>query len=456
MTDRQGLVFPEGFVWGTATAGHQIEGHNDASDWWRFEQEGKILDGTKSGACVDYWNRYEEDHDLMVKLGYPAFRLGVEWAKIEPEDGRIDGAAVERYRKILQSLKRHNIKICLTIYHWVLPQWFAAGGGWLRDDAVKRFLKFAELVVKEFGEYPDIWVTLNEPTVPTSAGYFAGEFPPEKSDIGAFLKATEALMRAHAACYKLIHDNVPGAPGGGPTLAGIAHAYQAVAPYGSPGLAAVFENIMAKFYAFFSFKAWDRILTAGSLPFPFLFKNLSALKDSCDFAGVNYYTRYSPRFDSSLRNQMFVDISSVPEGAETTQMGWEIFPQGFYDTLMYVWDLYKKPVFILENGIADDTDARRPSYTLEHLAKVHQAISDGADIRGYFHWSFLDNFEWKHGFSKRFGLVACDWDDPKLERRPRPSAHMYSEVVRENGITPEIVRKYAPDYAGKITPGTGA
>ncbi|HOX29280.1 MAG TPA: family 1 glycosylhydrolase, partial [bacterium] len=202
------LEFPKGFVWGTSTAGHQIEGHNSHSDWWRFEHEGKIKDGTVSGKCMDYWNRYEEDHDLMTTLGYKAFRLGIEWAKIEPDDGRIDRAAIERYKKILQSLRDHNLQICLTLYHWVLPLWFADKGGWLWEDAVARFMKFTEIAVNEFAEFPDLWVTLNEPLVPAAAGYLAGEFPPEKKSIKFYGKVTGKLLRAHALNYELIHKTV--------------------------------------------------------------------------------------------------------------------------------------------------------------------------------------------------------------------------------------------------------
>ena len=141
------LTFPYNFVWGTATAGHQIEGHNNTSDWWVFEHEGKILYGTVSGRCMDYWNRYEQDHALMNTLGYPAFRLGIEWARVEPREGQFDAEAIEHYRAILRNLKERNIRICLTLYHWVLPLWFAARGGWTRPDAADRFMRFVEHVV---------------------------------------------------------------------------------------------------------------------------------------------------------------------------------------------------------------------------------------------------------------------------------------------------------------------
>lgn len=441
---RQRLDFPEGFLWGTATAGHQIEGHNYSSDWWEFEQAGKIDDGTVTGANVDYWNRYEEDHDLMAELGFQVFRLGIEWAKIEPEDGVIDRGAIEHYRKILQSLRDRDIKICLTIYHWVLPQWFAKGGGWLREDAVERFVDYAGVVARELGEFPDLWVTLNEPLVPALAGYLAGLFPPEISDFRSYCTVFNRLLRAHAGTYEAIHRYAPQAPDGEKTKAGVATAYQDIQPYGGPGLAGVYENIMAKVFAYGSFEAWDRAVKRGRAPFPYGSENIHLLKDSYDFCGVNYYTRKSLKFDPQKKDEAFVDMEAAPPGVETTQMGWQIYPPGFYKVLMQVWKLFGKPIYITENGIADDADKQRPGYTLKHIAQVHRAMEDGADIRGYMHWSYIDNFEWKEGFAKKFGLIECAHDDPQLERKPRKSARMYSEIIHENAITRDIVDRYAP------------
>ncbi len=444
MAEKQ-LRFPEGFLWGTSTAGHQIEGHNDKSDWWKFEQEGKVLDGSKSGVNIDYWNRYEEDHEIMTKLGYQLFRLGLEWARIEPEDGKFDMKAIERYRQILTSLRKRNIKICLTIYHWVLPLWFAESGGWLRPDAVGRFIRFSELVVKELGEFPDIWVTLNEPMVPAAAGYLAGEFPPEIKSPKKYGIVAKKLLECHARCYPLIHNNVKSAPDGSPTQAGIAMAYQWIEPWGSPGLAGKYEKIMSRLWEKGGFLGWDEAIISGRAPWYFGGGGeIPGLKDSYDFCGVNYYFRSSIKFDKTKSAQVFIDFQSVPDGIEKTQMGWQIYPPGFYKTFMRVWDMFKKPIYITENGIADDVDKQRPKYLLEHIAQVHRAIQSGADIRGYFQWSFIDNFEWREGFSKKFGLIACDANDPELKRTPRPSAYMYSDIIKENAITEEILKKYAP------------
>ncbi|MFA6450539.1 MAG: family 1 glycosylhydrolase, partial [bacterium] len=331
------IAFPEGFIWGTASAGHQIEGHNDKSDWWKFEQEGKVYDGTVSGRAVDYWNRYEEDHELMSTLGYQGFRLGIEWAKIEPEDGRFDMDAVEHYRKILQSLRDRKIKICLTLYHWVLPLWFADKGGWEHKDAVDRFIRYSELIVKELGEFPDLWVTLNEPGVPPTAGLFAGIFPPEKKSVSSYAAASRALLKSHARCYKLIHDMVPNAPDGGPTMVGVANAYQYVTAYGSPNIFAAYEKLMAPFVAYASYIAWDYSVATGWILPPFGLEFVPGLKGSYDFCGVNYYTRMSLKFDPSKKDEMMIDMHGIHPGIDVNQMGWENYPPGYFKTLKFVW-----------------------------------------------------------------------------------------------------------------------
>jgi beta-glucosidase len=443
---QQALVFPKEFVWGTATAGHQIEGHNIHSDWWKFEQEGKIYDGTKSGRCMDYWNRYEEDHELMEKLGYKAFRLGIEWAKIEPEEGRFDMKAIEHYRKILKSVRKHGMKICLTLYHWVLPLWFAQKGGWESDSAFEKFDRFVKFAVDEFGEFPDIWVTINEPSSPSTAGYLMGIFPPEKKSFIAYCAVIKKFLLAHAMAYKTIHDKVQLAPDGGPVMVGIAQAYQHVEAFGSPGLFGVFEGMMSQILSYGSFRGWDRSIVTGRIQMPYgLNEFVSILKDSYDYCGVNYYTRMSMKFDQNKPDQVFVEPYAIPEGMKINQMGWQNYPPGFHKVLSYVWETFHKPIYITENGCADAVDDQRREYTLEHLAQIHRAIGDGIDVRGYYHWSYMDNFEWREGFVKKLGLVACDHTDPELKRIPRKSAYMYSDIIKKNAITAAIVKKYSPE-----------
>jgi beta-glucosidase len=229
------LLFPDGFLWGTATAGHQIEGGNVHSNWWTWEQEGLVKDGTRSGRACDYWNRYSEDHALMQEHGHNVFRLGVEWARIEPEPGRIDREAVARYRAILEDLRARGLQVCLTLNHWVVPQWFADRESWLAADALQCWEAFVRLVARELGDLVDLWVTLNEPMVPVLAGYLSGYHPPCRRSPLQAARVFHRLLQAHALAYHVLHEMVPRAPTGGPSMVGFAGAYQLVEPFHESG-----------------------------------------------------------------------------------------------------------------------------------------------------------------------------------------------------------------------------
>ncbi len=444
------LQFPDGFVWGTATAGHQVEGGNKASDWWEWETLGLIEDGTRSGRAVDYWNRFEEDHALMASFGLKAFRLGIEWSRIEPERGKIDKDAVVRYHKIFQSLRRHNIKICLTIYHWVLPAWVAKQGDWLNPKTLCHLEEFAKVVLDEFGEYPDLWITLNEPMVPAVAGNLLGLFPPQRRSLRHYRAIVKALLKAHASLYELIHTKVPLAPDGGPTKVGVAQAYPSVEPWGSGGMRGIYERGMSDLAKYLGYGAWDSAILSGRSGLFGIGHKDKILYNSYDFCGINYYYRTSLRFDGSRKEQFYLDELAVPDGITTTDMGWQIYPEGLYGMLEYVWRRFQRPIYITENGIADSDDRLRPSYILRHVAQIYRAIQNGIPVCGYYHWSFIDNFEWREGFAKKFGLIEVDHTDDDLERKPRPSAELFGEIIKTNGITKDMVKKYAPEAFEEI------
>lgn len=444
------LTFPDGFIWGTSTAGHQVEGGNEFSDWWAWEKKGFVDDGTVSGRAMDYWNRHEEDHVLMKTLDYKGFRLGIEWARVEPTKGCFDLKVIAHYRRILQSLRSHGFNICLTLHHWVLPQWVADEGDWLTPGTVDHFLGYAAFVVEELGEFPDFWVTLNEPMVPAIMGNFLSRFPPQRHSIRAYRAVCRSYLRAHAGCYKLIHRLRPSAPDGSRTKVGVAMAYPWIEPWMSRGPAGWYERLAAFVVRRAAFQGWDHSILTGLSHWIHGGPAVEGIKDSYDYCGINYYMRASLKFDRRIRSQYWIDDTKAPPGVEVTQMGWQIFPKGLYCTICEVWKRFRKPILITENGLADDTDSQRPRYIIEHLAQVHRAIREGIPILGYFHWSFLDNFEWRAGFSKRFGLVAVRHDDPELRRVPRPSAHLYSKIARTNSITREMVTTYAPELVESV------
>lgn len=452
MTEQR-FDFPENFIWGTSTAGHQVEGGNQHSDWWSWEQQGWINDGTLSGRSVDYWNRYEQDHDLMNRLGYPAFRLGIEWARVEPQRGVFNREAIEGYRRILESLRAHGIRICLTINHWVLPYWVSRQGDWMNPRTLDDFERFGRHIVKEFGAFPHIWVTLNEPMVPAIAGNLMDYFPPQRRSFKAYRNVSAGLLEAHARMYRVIHELAPHHPDGQVPLVGVAHAYPWIEPWGTRGLRGCWERLAVRIARLFAYAAWDRSIVTGRAHLLHGGRSMPGLRDSYDYCGVNYYTRMTLKFDAKRRDQWWIDAHDVPENVEKTQMGWQIYPPGMYHTLQQVWQRFGKPILITENGIADDADLQRPRYLLTHLLQVHRALQEGIPVIGYFHWSFVDNYEWREGFSQKFGLVAVDHRDPELRRTPRPSARLFSDIIRENAITESMLRQYVPDLIPDINAG---
>ena len=270
-------------------------------------------------------------------------------------------------------------------------------------------------------------------------------FPPQRRSFRDGKKVFHALLEAHARLYHLIHERVSKAPDGGPTQVGVAQAYPLIVPWGSSGMKGWYERVAATYGRRIAYEAWDKAIAEGKKCFPLGTNLMDGLRDTYDFCGVNYYLRTSFKFDASRRGQYLIDETCIPPGVSATQMGWQIYPEGFYQILCQVWDRFQKPILVTENGIADDQDLIRPCYLVQHLAALHRAIDDGVDVRGYFHWSFVDNFEWREGFKKKFGLIAVDHQDPSLERSPRKSAHLYSDIIRRNGITSDMVQLYGSE-----------
>jgi len=439
------LTFPDGFLWGSASSGHQVEGNNIHADWWAWEQAGHIRDGTVSGRAVDYWHRFEEDHGLMQQLGYNAFRLGIEWARIEPAPGAYQEEVLDHYERMLDSLLAHGQRICLTLYHWVLPQWAAERNGWQNPDNVDAFLRVAEQIIKRLGRYPHLWITINEPMVPAIAGNLIGMFPPGNKSFKAYRTVARALLTLHARLYGMIHEQVPNAPDGQATRVGVAQAYPVLAPWGSGHAAGLYERLAVRLFRHFAYEAWDGGIRSGRPRFIMQGPEIPGLENSYDYCGINYYTRMSLRFSSRHAHQAWIDETPIPDGIGKTQMGWQIHAPGMYHTIRHVWKQFGKPIYITENGIADQHDTMRPRYILDHLIQVHRAIKHGIPVKGYFHWAFTDNFEWREGFAKRFGLVAVDHNDPDLKRIPRRSAHLLGAIARDNAITRQTIHDYAPE-----------
>jgi beta-glucosidase len=390
--------FPRGFLIGASTAAHQIEGNNTTSNWWRLEHSGSPFVKEPSLDAADSLHRWPDDLDLVADLGYDAYRFSIEWARIEPEPGVFSRAMVQHYGRIIAGCRQRGIEPVVTLHHFTLPRWFASAGGWLAEDATDRFLRYLD-VLRPILE-PVRWaVTINEPNmVAIMARLAASPATADDTDTprdlpGVPLPAphaatTRGLIEAHDAARDLLHEQHPG------MAVGWSVANQAIraAPGGEELAAAFFEQVEA----------------------PYL---RAAIGD--DFIGVQSYTRNVIGPEGAVRTDA---------EATRTQTGWEYWPgaleQAVRDTAAVVGEV---PILVTENGIATDDDDRRIAYTADALTGLQRAMADGIDVRGYLHWSLLDNYEWG-SYHATFGLAG--WSPTTFDRDPKPSAAWLGEVAR--------------------------
>lgn len=417
------FTFPPGFRWGTATSSHQVEGHNVHNDWWAWEQQpGRIKGGDRSGAACRWWTAAEADFDRAAALHQNAHRLSIEWSRIEPAPGRWDGAALDRYREMAAALRARGIEPMVTLHHFTNPLWFAEQGGWERPDAPERFARYVEYVVPALREHVPIWCTLNEPVGWAVSAYAAGRWPPGRRSLTAAVRALGNLVRAHAAAYRAIHRLQPGA------LVGIAHYFRLFDP-ADPGSG--LDRLVAGAQDRFVNAAFLDALTAGRVRALPWIADVPDAAGTLDFIGVNYYTRDLVAFDLSVPQRLFGRNFSNP-GAPQSDGGYgEIYPEGLGRVLRRAAG-YRRPLYVTENGLPDADDDQRAAFIVAHLREVHNAIAEGVDVRGYYHWSLVDNFEWAEGWSLRFGLIAVD--PLTQERRTRPSAGLYAEICRRSAL----------------------
>lgn len=396
------IKFPEHFLWGSATAAHQIEGNNTNSDWWAWEhskqraldlqKQGKNPELFYSGIACDSYNRYEEDFALAKQLNQNSIRFSVEWARLEPKEGLFAEKEFEHYEKVFQAAKFNGLTIFLTLHHFTNPIWFAKLGGFSKKENIKYFLRYAEKVVKRFSEYIDFVITFNEPEVYSSHGFLFGKFPPNKRNPIIFIQTVKNIIRAHNLLYFKIKQirKIP-----------ISMAYH-LSDFQPSG---VLSKPLAGLVHFFSNE--------------YILKNTV---NCTDFLGVNYY------FHHHLGWLGFRKKSLTSHGV--TDLGWGIHPEGLERVLLNL-KKYNKDIYITENGLADSQDLKRKQYIKQHLFYTKQAMEKGVKVKGYLHWSLLDNFEWNEGFGPRFGLLEVVREN-NLERKVRQSALYYAEICKNN------------------------
>ncbi|ASJ07291.1 glycoside hydrolase family 1 protein [Thermococcus pacificus] len=414
------LKFPEGFLFGTATAAHQIEGENRWNDWWYYEQIGKLP--YKSGKACNHWEKYEEDIGLMAELGYNAYRFSIEWSRIFPEEGRLNEDALNRYTEILELLRRKGIEPNVTLHHFTSPLWFMKKGGFLREENLKYWEKYVETVA-DILKGVKLVATFNEPMVYVMMGYLTAYWPPfVKSAFKAF-KVAANLLKAHAIAYETLH---------GSFNVGIVKNVPVMLPASDSERD---RKAAQKADNLFNWNFMDAIWSGN---FRGAFKSYRVPESDVDFIGINYYTAAEVRHSWNPL-KFFFDARDAEIGDRKTQMGWSVYPEGIYRVISKMAG-YKKPMYITENGIATLDDEWRKEFIVQHLQYVHKAISEGYDVRGYFYWSLMDNYEWREGFEPRFGLIEVDYDT--FERKPRESAYLYGEIAKKGEIGEELIKKY--------------
>jgi beta-glucosidase len=428
--------FRDDFLWGAASAAHQVEGGNKNNDWWEWEQlPGKVKNGDRSGDACEHYLRYQDDFELLREMGHNAHRLSIEWSRVFPEPGVVDGKAVAHYRDVLETMHRLRLTPLVSLHHFTNPLWLTRRGGWEEQAAVEAFRQFAELCAREYGDLVKIWTTFNEPNVYAYQAYILGYWPPERRDFSAGVRVMRHIASAHAAAY---HELKLG-PHGSSAMVGIAQHMRVFEPWRrwSP-----LDRVGAALPDA-GFNHWFlRICTDGRARFPpGLRGRIPEAAGTLDYIGLNYYSRDMVAFSPTAPQNLFSRTFPRP-GSEVSDYAMEIYPQGIRQLLMDLEERYGKPIYVTENGVADRTDHLRPRALVAHLAECARAVRQGVDLRGYLHWSAMDNFEWAEGYGMRFGLLEVDFQTQ--ERKPRPSAALYSRLIGQNGLLWSDLQEYYP------------
>lgn len=387
------LKFPDGFLWGSSVSSYQVEGNIKNCDWSK---------NFPAGRACQYYSKYEKYFDIAKELNQNIHRFSLEWSRIQPEEGKFDRSEIEHCRKVLMSLKERGIKSMITVWHWTLPLWFSMMGGWENSRSNEYFQQYLKFVAEELGDLVDYWVVLNEPEVYISLSYFLGMIPPQRKNSLQSIFVYKNLIEAHTAGYDTIHDVIPNAKVSSALNITYVDSFKKNSKVNRIS-AAIWNNIRNGLF-------------------------INKIKTKLDYIALNYY--FHDRIKLDVRRFPYV-LKVENENKEVSDLGWEIYPMGIYHVLL---DLkrYNLPIFITENGLADQKDLKRAKFIKDHLKWIHKSIKSGVDVRGYLHWSLIDNFEWTFGFAPRFGLVEMNYDT--LETKIRPSAYEYAKICKSNKL----------------------
>ena len=453
--DTQDIHFPESFAWGTATAAHQVEGNNTNNNWYQWENgvnennQPRIHNGETSSLASDHWNRYPDDIRLMNDLGVNHYRFSIEWSKIEPERGNFNVAAIRHYRDLCDSLLKSNITPVVTLHHFTHPIWFENLGAFENKENIEYFIKYSEYVFNNLQDLVPIWCTINEPTVFVSQGYFNGIFPPGKKDPVLAATVLENLLNAHTKVYR----HLKGLPGGSEAQIGLVKNIFQFDPLRRWHILDwVFSNVLNDVFTNSSLD----FLKKGSSTFsmPGMVKKEMNNPDAVgalDFIGLNYYSRMHVKGRPSLSEPFLFEKR---EGDIQTDMDYALYPEGFYKALHTISTL-GKPIYVTENGVADQGDSIRALFIKRYLYSLNRALKEGLNIRGYFYWTLMDNFEWAEGYKMKFGLYKVDFNTQ--ERTLRKSSKLFIDMVKKRGADERgylvSIGENAPDFTMDYTSG---
>ncbi|GAB4545723.1 MAG: glycoside hydrolase family 1 protein [Anaerolineales bacterium] len=433
--------FPKGFLWGTATASHQVEGNNLNNNWSQWEESGHTID--KSGLAADWWGgRWREDFDRAAETGQNAHRLSIEWSRVQPAPDRWDEEAIEKYRSMLRGLRERGMTALVTLHHFTDPLWLTEQGGWENQEVVASFEKYTRKIVDALKEYATLWVTINEPNVYALSGYVQGAFPPGKKDLKLSMRVLGNMIRGHAAAYRAIHQLQPEA------RVGYALHYRPMTPRWkwSP-LDILMRNVRYNGINM----GFPSAISTGVMKSPVGNQSIPEAKGTQDYFGLNYYSVDTVWFDPLRPAELFSN-SGYAKGADLSGANFIAnIPEGIFNSIKWIEQTYPNlPILITENGVEDEQDKMRPRYLAQHIHQVWRAVNFNWQVKGYFHWSLVDNFEWERGWTQRFGLWGLDAETQKRIRRP--SVDLYAEICKENGLSSEMVQKYCPEVFEKIFP----
>ncbi|MBV8445601.1 MAG: glycoside hydrolase family 1 protein [Candidatus Dormibacteraeota bacterium] len=427
----RGRALPGGFLIGCATAAHQVEGGID-NDWsrWVAADRSVVKDGSDATLAIDHFSRFREDLADRGAMGHSAHRFSVEWARVEPQPGVFDPEALRHYRGVVTACRAAGMEPYVTLQHFTLPVWLAERGGLTAPETPWLFARYAGACAEALGDAVRFWLTINEPAVLAAMGHLLGNWPPRQASPASFLGALRGLLLMHAAGSTAIHTVAAGH--GWDAAVSLAHHERPLLPATGHLIdraAAALPNWL--------FNRWflEACVSGRVLPPVGAGELVPGLSGSLDYLGVNNYAHDSVHFDPRARRTLFARIDADPSLPHSS-FGWAIDAQGFRKVLVDLWQRYRLPIHVTENGVADTGDELRPRFIIDHLNALLDAVDEGCDIRAYLHWTAWDNFEWDQGYTQHFGLIAVDRDT--MQRTPKPSAELYARICR-TGVVPRDV-----------------